>query len=55
MTETTDPLDLWTNRLLRLGEGISPEAARTFVHDLYTHAQADQDAERAEADFEREE
>ncbi|CAM5565265.1 hypothetical protein STANM309S_02684 [Streptomyces tanashiensis] len=29
--------------------------ARRFVHDLYAKAQADLDAERAEADFEREE
>ncbi|MFJ5774470.1 hypothetical protein [Streptomyces sp. NPDC093094] len=55
MTESTDPLDPWTARLLRLGEGISPEAARTFVQDLYTHAQADLDEKRAEAEFEREE
>ncbi|MFF0201385.1 hypothetical protein [Streptomyces sp. NPDC005017] len=55
MTETTDSLDAWTSRLLGLGEGISPEAARTFVHDLYAHAQADLDEGRAEAEFQREE
>ncbi|MGV9455326.1 hypothetical protein [Streptomyces sp. NPDC003635] len=55
MAESNDPLDSWTSRLLLLGEGIAPEAARTFVHDLYTHAQADRDEEREEADLEREE
>ncbi|MFH8837085.1 hypothetical protein [Streptomyces sp. NPDC017868] len=55
MTEPDDPLGSWTGRLLRLGVGISPDDARKFVHDLYARAQADLDAERAEADFEREE
>ncbi|WP_282694587.1 hypothetical protein [Streptomyces sp. CC208A] len=53
--EQGDPLAAWTERLLRLGDGISQEDARAFVHELYTHAQSDLDAERAEADFEREE
>ncbi|MEU3607083.1 hypothetical protein AB0E83_16795 [Streptomyces sp. NPDC035033] len=53
--EQGDPLAAWTERLLRLGGGISPEDARTFVHDLYTHAQSDRDEERATAEFEREE
>ncbi|MER5736653.1 hypothetical protein ABT117_13380 [Streptomyces sp. NPDC002262] len=53
--EQGDPLAAWTQRLLRLGAGISPVDARSFVRDLYTHAQADLDAERAEADFVREE
>ncbi|MER5202581.1 hypothetical protein [Streptomyces sp. NPDC002825] len=55
MTEPEDPLGPWTGRLLRLGPGISPEAARSFVHDLYAQAQSDRDDERAEADFQREE
>ncbi|MCZ0982778.1 hypothetical protein O1L60_38285 [Streptomyces diastatochromogenes] len=55
MTEPDDPLGSWTGRLLRLGVGISPDEARKFVHALYAQAQADLDAERAEADFEREE
>ncbi|CAM5416318.1 hypothetical protein [Streptomyces tanashiensis] len=55
MTEPEDPLGYWTSRLLRIGVGILPEDARRFVHDLYAKAQADLDAERAEADFEREE
>ncbi|MFD4371179.1 hypothetical protein [Streptomyces sp. NPDC058486] len=53
--EQSDPLAVWTGRLLRLGPGISPDDARAFVHDLYAHAQSDLDAERAEADFVREE
>ncbi|MEO3764181.1 hypothetical protein [Streptomyces sp. B5E4] len=50
-----DPHGEWTSRLLSLGPGIPPAAAREFVHDLYVHAQSDLDEERAEADFEREE
>ncbi|MFD4002949.1 hypothetical protein [Streptomyces rubiginosohelvolus] len=57
MSEPDDPLAPWTDRLLRLGDGdaVAPEAARSFVHDLYVRAQADIDKERAEAEFEREE
>ncbi|MFK0211004.1 MULTISPECIES: hypothetical protein [unclassified Streptomyces] len=55
MTVPDDPLGYWTGRLLRLGVGISPEEARKFVHELYAKARSDLDAERAEADFEREE
>ncbi len=55
MSEPVDPLAPWTDRLLRLGDGIAPEAARSFAHDLYAQAQADIDKERAEAEFEREE
>jgi hypothetical protein len=55
MKETGDPLGPWTDRLVRLDPGISPQDARGFVHDLYVRAQADRDEERAEADFEREE
>ncbi len=50
-----DPLAAWTERLLGLGAGISAEDARSFVRDLYTHAQADLDEERAEAEAAREE
>ncbi|MFB7942624.1 hypothetical protein ACFWIN_20680 [Streptomyces sp. NPDC127049] len=53
--EQTDPLAGWTARLLRLGPGISQDDARAFVHDLYAHAQSTLDADRAEADFVREE
>lgn len=55
MSEPDDPLAPWTDRLLRLGDGVAPEAARSFVHELYVQAQADIDEERAEAEFEREE
>ncbi|NED05454.1 hypothetical protein G3I55_27790 [Streptomyces sp. SID6648] len=55
MSEPDDPLAPWTDRLLGLGDGVPPEAARSFVHDLYAQAQADIDKERAEAEFEREE
>ncbi|MET8883990.1 hypothetical protein [Streptomyces rubiginosohelvolus] len=55
MSEPDDPLAPWTGRLLRLGDGVAPEDARSFVHDLYVRAQADIDKERAEAEFEREE
>ncbi|GGR11557.1 hypothetical protein GCM10010497_11780 [Streptomyces cinereoruber] len=55
MNDPGDPLAPWTDRLLRLGAGIPPEDARTFVRELYATAQADRDDERAEADFEREE
>ncbi|MFI7872337.1 hypothetical protein [Streptomyces salinarius] len=55
MKEPGYPLGPWTDRLLRLDPGISPQDARGFVHDLYARAQADRDEERAEADFEREE
>ncbi|MGW4839081.1 hypothetical protein [Streptomyces globisporus] len=55
MSEPDNPLAPWTDRLLRLGGGVPPEAARSFVHDLYAQAQADIDKERAEAEFEREE
>ncbi|MET8937857.1 hypothetical protein ABZX28_12725 [Streptomyces rubiginosohelvolus] len=55
MSEPDDPLAPWTDRLLRLCDGVAPEAARSFVHDLYVRAQADIDKERAEAEFEREE
>ncbi|MFD8011192.1 hypothetical protein [Streptomyces sp. NPDC058955] len=53
--EQGDPLAAWTERLLALGTGISPEDAKAFVHDLYNHAQAALDAERAEVEFQREE
>ncbi|NML51842.1 hypothetical protein HHL19_23125 [Streptomyces sp. R302] len=53
--EQGDPLAAWTERLLGLGAGISPQDARSFVRDLYTHAQATLDAERAEAEAAREE
>ncbi|MFI9018678.1 hypothetical protein ACIGZI_32050 [Streptomyces griseus] len=52
---TDDPHGEWTRRLLSLGTGISTDSARHFVADLYAHAQDDLDAERAEADLEREE
>ncbi|MGW6462625.1 hypothetical protein [Streptomyces rubiginosohelvolus] len=55
MSEPDDPLASWTDRLLLLGDGVAPGAARSFVHDLYAQAQADIDKERAEAEFEREE
>lgn len=54
MTEANDPLDSGTSRLLLLSEDISPEATRTFVHDLHP-SQAGLDEERQETDFEREE
>lgn len=50
-----DPLASWTERLLRLSDGIAPDEARAFVHDLYTHAQSELDEARAAADFERDE
>ncbi|WP_158708626.1 hypothetical protein [Streptomyces bikiniensis] len=55
MNEPGDPLAPRTDRPLRLGTGIPPEDARTFVRELYAAARADRDEERAEADFEREE
>ncbi|MGY3340660.1 hypothetical protein ACVW0K_006759 [Streptomyces filamentosus] len=50
-----DPLAAWTERLLRLGGGMSPDDARAFVHDLYAYAQSTLDETRADADLEREE
>ncbi|MFF5504803.1 hypothetical protein ACF1E9_13825 [Streptomyces roseolus] len=50
-----DPHAAWTERLLSLGSGIPPVEARAFVRDLYIHAQADLDEERAEAEAAREE
>ncbi|GHB47755.1 hypothetical protein GCM10010377_43200 [Streptomyces viridiviolaceus] len=55
MNDTSDLLEPWVDRLLRLAEGIPADEARRFVHDLYAHAQSDLDEERAEADLEREE
>ncbi|MER5951725.1 hypothetical protein ABT127_37375 [Streptomyces sp. NPDC001904] len=50
-----DPHREWTQRLTSLGPDIPADKARKFVHELYDHAQADLDDERAEAEFEREE
>ncbi|GGR56124.1 hypothetical protein [Streptomyces roseolus] len=53
--EQGDPHAAWTERLLGLGSGIPLTEARSFVRDLYLHAQAGLDAERAEAEAAREE
>ncbi|MFJ8010331.1 hypothetical protein [Streptomyces fagopyri] len=53
MTEPSDAT--WVNRLKDLTGGESREKPEEFVHDLYTAAQNELDAQRAQAEFEREE
>jgi hypothetical protein len=55
MTQPSDSLDPWTDRLRTLSPDISREDASRFVHDLYQRAQTDRDQERSDADYEREE
>lgn len=55
MTQPSDSLDPWTDRLRSLSPDISREDAGRFVRDLYHHAQSDRDRERSDADYEREE
>nr|WP_164395229.1 hypothetical protein [Streptomyces harenosi] len=55
MTQPSDSLDPWTDRLRTLSPDISREDASRFVHDLYRRAQTDRDQERSDADYEREE
>ncbi|MEV5883588.1 hypothetical protein AB0L74_12845 [Streptomyces sp. NPDC052020] len=55
MTQPSDSLDPWTDRLRTLSPDISREDARRFVQDLYQHAQTVRDQERSDADYEREE
>ncbi|CAL9483612.1 hypothetical protein SUDANB58_03105 [Streptomyces sp. enrichment culture] len=55
MTQPSDSLDPWADRLRTLSPDISREDADRFVHDLYQRAQTDRDQERSDADYEREE
>ncbi|GHG27955.1 hypothetical protein ACFFSH_13660 [Streptomyces filamentosus] len=52
---TDDPHDAWTRIPSSSGPGTAPDRAREFVRDLCAHARSYPGAERAEADFEREE
>ncbi|MFJ5274527.1 hypothetical protein [Streptomyces sp. NPDC088358] len=52
----TEPNDTWVNRLKDLtGDSPGEKKAEEFVHDLYTTAQNELDAQRAQAEYEREE
>ncbi|TXS71540.1 hypothetical protein EAO69_22385 [Streptomyces sp. me109] len=51
----TEPSEKWVDRLKELTGEPPGEKAEKFVHDLYTTAQKDLDAQRAQAEFEREE
>jgi hypothetical protein len=48
-------IDDWTTRLLTLAPGLGESTAHDFVREVYEGACRDLDAERSEADFEREE
>lgn len=45
----------WSERLREEAPALSPEEARTYVHDLYFAAQRALHREKWEADFERDE
>lgn len=45
----------WTDRLLKLAEGMDRNTARSFVDGLYAAAQDDLAEVKKEADIEREE
>lgn len=51
----TEPADVWVNRLKDLTGDSSGKQAEEFVHDLYAAAQKELDAQRAQAEYEREE
>ncbi|MFJ2394485.1 MULTISPECIES: hypothetical protein [unclassified Streptomyces] len=52
----TEPSDKWVDRLKNLtGDSPGEKKAEEFVHDLYTTAQNELDAQRAQAELEREE
>ncbi|MFD8425521.1 hypothetical protein [Streptomyces sp. NPDC059466] len=51
----TEPPDRWVDRLKDLTGDSSGKKAEEFVHDLYTAAQNELDAQRAQAEYEREE
>ncbi|MGQ4513744.1 hypothetical protein [Streptomyces sp. DW26H14] len=50
-----DTTEIWVERLTKI-EGPSPEGeVEEVVHEVYETAQKDLDAQRAEAEYEREE
>ncbi|MGW1893267.1 hypothetical protein ACWCP6_23930 [Streptomyces sp. NPDC002004] len=51
----TESLDSWATRLKDLNPDADDEKARKFVRELYQAAQKDLDAQRAQAEAEREE
>ncbi|MBY8881063.1 hypothetical protein [Actinacidiphila acidipaludis] len=52
MTESADD---WVERVRSLSEKASQQEAESLVRDVYESAQKELDAQRAEAEYEREE
>ncbi|MEU9284556.1 hypothetical protein AB0D57_07435 [Streptomyces sp. NPDC048275] len=53
--ETPQSVDKWADRIRTVSSTSDPQAARKLAGDIYRAAQDELDAERARAEFEREE
>lgn len=53
--ETPQDMDKWADRIRTVSSTSDPQAARKLAGDIYRAAQEDLDAERARAEYEREE
>ncbi|MFF4352555.1 hypothetical protein [Streptomyces sp. NPDC001530] len=53
--ETRHSMEEWADRIRTVSSGSDPQAARKLASDIYRAAQEELEAERARAEFEREE